>query len=165
MNLAWSKIMFVPDRQVAEQTALAWKWLVPGPWKIIFSSMFGGIFLEKEAGDVHWLECGTGLIVKVANSADEFHTFLGGTRDDAWASRVENWFLPPLVEQLHDAGKIAGPGQCYGFTILPIFEGGKYIVENAFVVSAQEWLTLTGSVHEQVRNVPNGGQVRMKVVD
>lgn len=165
MSLSWSKIMFVPDQQMVEETASAWKWLIPEPWKIIFSSMFGGLFLEKETGGVYWLECGTGLIEKVANSAEKFHGFLGGPRDEAWNSRLDDWFLPPLVEQLRDAGKIAAPGQCYGFTILPIFEGGKYTVENAFVVSAREWLTWTGSAHEQVRDVPNGGQVRMKVVD
>lgn len=165
MSLSWSKIMFVPDQQLIEETALAWKWLVPGPYKIIFSSMFGGLFLEMEAGDVHWLECGTGFIERVADSADKFHAFLGGPRDDAWSTRVDDWFLPPLVQQLHDARKIAGPGQCYGFTILPIFEGGKYTVENAFVVPAREWFTWTGSTHEKVRDVPNGGQVRIKIVD
>ncbi|ESQ82979.1 hypothetical protein AEAC466_15855 [Asticcacaulis sp. AC466] len=165
MSLIWSEIMFVPDQKIVEETALAWKWLVPEPWKIIFSSMFGGVFLEKEAGDVHWLECGTGVIEKVANSAAEFHAFLSGPRDDAWASRVDDWFLPPLVQQLHKAGKIAGPDQCYGFTILPIFKGGTYNVENCFVVSAREWFTLAGSIHEQVCDVPDGSQVKMKIVD
>lgn len=165
MSLSWSQIVFVPDALVVEETAMAWKWLVPEPWKIIFASMFGGLFLEKEAGDVHWLECGTGLIEKVANSADEFHAFLGSPRDDVWDGIVETWFLSPLVQQLHDAGKIPGPGQCYGFTILPIFAGGKYTVENAFVLTAREWFTWTGHVHETVRDMPDGGQVRLKIVD
>jgi len=36
---------------------------------------------------------------------------------------------------------------------------------NAFVVPAREWLAWTGSTHEQVRDMPDGDQVRMKVVD
>jgi hypothetical protein len=50
-------------------------------------------------------------------------------------------------------------------TILPVFEGGTYPVENVFVVSAREWLIFTASMHEQLRKIPDGSQVRTKFVD
>jgi hypothetical protein len=165
MSTKWSDISFVPDEQVVAETIAAWKWLIPDPWKMLVCSMFGGIFFERHSGGVFWLECPTADIVRVANSAAEFHAYLGGPRDNDWAKQVEEWFLIDLVGRLHGAGKVPGPGQCYGLTILPVFEGGKYSAENVFVLPAREWLTLTASMHEQLREVPDGSQIRIKIVD
>jgi hypothetical protein len=155
--------MFVPDEQLSEDTATAWSWLIPETWKIVFSSMFGGVFLEKESGGVFWLECGTALVERVADSAEELRRYLGSERNDKWTQQIEEWFLTGLVQQLRDLGKIPGPGQCYGLTILPIFKGGRYDVENAFVLAAREWLTGTGSLHHQLLDVPDGAQVKILV--
>ena len=165
MSAKWSDIMFVPDEDVAAATADAWSWLISDPWKMVLCSMFGGVFFERDTGGVFWLECPTAQIVQVAGSAAEFHAFLGGPRDDKWANQVEEWFLIDFVGRLHDAGKIPKPGQCYGLTILPVFEGGKYIVDNVFVLSAREWLTATASMHDQLRAIPDGAQVKIKIVD
>jgi hypothetical protein len=162
--IRWHDIAFELSDDLADEAARAWQWLVPEPWTPVLCSKFGGIFLEKADG-VFWLECGTGLIERVADDAAAFHGFLKGERDEAWVEQVDDWFLGPLVEQLHAAGKIAGDGQCYGATILPIFEGGVYSVENMFVLSAREWLSVTGSMHLQMRDVPDGGKVRIEVTD
>jgi hypothetical protein len=159
----WTDIAFVPDAELAEETAIAWKWLIPESWKIVLSSMFGGVFLEKKSGGVFWLECGTALVERVADNAADFHAYLKSERDNKWAEQVEEWFLIGLVQRLHDAGKTPGPGQCYGLTILPVFEGGRYDVENAFVLSAREWLTVTASLHHQILGIPDGAQVKIKV--
>ena len=161
----WSRILFVPDEQAVAEAADAWRWLIPEPWTIIFSSMFGGLFLEKQTGGAFWLECGTGMIERVADSASDLNAFLGGPRDEVWDDRVDEWFLPGFVQTLHDAGKVPGTGECYGLTILPIFKGGTYTVDNAFVVPVREWLSLTGSMHEQMRDVPDGAQVRIQITD
>ena len=165
MSLTWSDLLLLPDEQVVTETAAAWKWLVPEPWKIVACSMFGGVFFEKSQGGVFWLECPTAQVEQVASSAAEFHAFLGGERDEAWEEQTDEWFLPGLVQQLHDAKKRPGPGQCYGLTILPIFDGGRYSVGNVFVLPVREWLTVTASLHQQVRELPDGSRVEIKVVD
>ncbi len=165
MGLGWRDISFVPDEQLAEEIAKAWQWLIPEPWQVVFSTMFGGVFLEKESGGVFWLECGAGLIERVADSAAEFHAYLGSERDDEWTGQIEEWFLAGLVQQLHDVGKIPGPGQCYGFKILPVFEGGDYDTANAFVISAREWLTVTASLHQQIFDLADGAQAKIVVID
>lgn len=163
MTLTWTDLAFRLDEEQAEEAARAWRRLLPEPWRPLICSMFGGIFLEKQSGGVFRLERGTGEIERVAPDAAAFDAFLGGPRDDAWLETIDDWFLVPLVGQLHEAGKVRGPGQCYGATILPIFEGGAYTVENMFVVSAREWLGMTGSMHEQMRDVPDGGKVVIRV--
>jgi hypothetical protein len=46
---------------------------------------------------------------------------------------------------------------------LPVFKGGTYTVENTFLTPRREWLTYTGSMHRQLRDTPDGGQVRVVV--
>lgn len=165
MAIGWADLAFSLDEDLAKEAAEAWYWLVPEPWRPLLCSVFGGLFLEKQRGGVFWLECGTGMIEKVADSAQDFEAFMGAERDQRWHETIDEWFLPPLVEQLQEAGKRLLPGQCYGATILPIFEGGAYTVGNMFVVPTREWLTLTASLHFQMKDVPDGGKVEIKVTD
>ena len=125
--------------------------------------MFGGVFFETESGVVRWLECGTGLCEDVAASRAAFDGFLGGERDEVWEARVDEWFLPTLVTELRAAGLRPDARQCYGLTTLPIFEGGTYAADNAFVCSIHEWFSFTGSIHGQVSGMPDGGSVRLVV--
>lgn len=159
----WADISFRPDAETVRETTEAWAWLIAEPWRVLLSSMFGGLFFEKQSGGVFWLECGTGLVERVADSAEAFERFLGGERDDAWWERVNEWFLPAFVARLHEAGKRPGPDQCYGLTILPVFNEGKYAVENVFIASRREWLCYTGSMHQQMQDLPDGAKVNISV--
>jgi len=78
MSVEWADRVFVPDQQVADSAAMAWSWLVPGSWRIIYCSMFGTIFIEKESGEICALECASGIVEHAANSEAELHAFLGG---------------------------------------------------------------------------------------
>jgi hypothetical protein len=159
----WTDIAFQPDADTAREATEAWDWLIGEPCTFLLSSMFGGLFLEKQSGGVFWLECGTGLIERVAEDAASFDRFLCGERTEAWGECVDAWFLPRFVEELHAAAKKPGPDQCYGMTILPIFEGGRYEVENAYVVQRREWVGYTGSMHHQIRDLPDGAKVQIVV--
>src|ERR1043165_2231469 len=109
MTLKWADIAFLPDEGVVADAVEAWKWLIPENWKCLVCSMFGGIFLEKDTGGVFWLECGTGLVKRVADNAAEFDAFMRAPRDDAWLGQIEEWFLTGFVQELREAGKVPGP--------------------------------------------------------
>jgi hypothetical protein len=66
------------------------------------------------------------------------------------------------VDRLVEAGVLLEPGQCYSFVTPPIL-GGEYSVENTMVVPITEHLGLYGSYHEQLRDVPDGSKVVIKV--
>ena len=159
MSSRWADIAFVPDAALATKITAAWQWLMPGQWTPFLCSMIGGIFLEEESG-VYWLESGTGLVERVASDAGEFESVVHEDDD-----KFEEWFLPGLVEALHEAGKHPGPGECYAFLILPVFEEGKYEVENLEVRPAVVQLVGTATIHEQIGDVPDGCKVEIKVVD
>ena len=159
MSAKWADIAFAPNSELAAEIALAWQWLLPGRWKPFLCSMIGGIFLEEESG-IYWLESGTGLVERIATDMAEFESIV---RTDP--GKVDEWFLPPLVEGLLDAGKRPGPGQCYAFLTLPVFAEGRYEVDNLVVATARAQLVGMATIHEQIRDIPDGGKVRIKIVD
>ncbi|MGC1304507.1 MAG: hypothetical protein WA840_19230 [Caulobacteraceae bacterium] len=165
-STSWHDIAFVLDEQIAAEAAAAWSWLIPEPWKVVLCSKFGGIFLEKATGGVFWLECGTGLVEQVADSAEEFHAYLGSQRvGRPWRPTIEEWFLPELVRRLHEAGKKPGPGECFALIFPLTFQEGRYEVGNICVAPVREWLVGMADIHHQMLDVPHGAAVQIKVVD
>jgi len=162
--MKWMDIAFVPSAEAVSALNEAWDWEFDQPVQPFLSSMFGGVFFAAPDGIVRWFECGTGLVEDVAASRAAFDTFLGGERDATWEARVDEWFLPGFVSQLRAEGLQPASHQCYGLTILPIFEGGTYSADNVFVCSIQEWFSHTGNIHRQVADIPDGGSVRLVVV-
>ncbi|MEQ7874218.1 T6SS immunity protein Tdi1 domain-containing protein [Sphingomonas sp. ASV193] len=122
--------------------------------------MVAGIFLETPDGKVHWLDTGTGLVEQVAQSREHFDELVRSSPE-----LVDDWFLPPLVERLNAEGKKPNEGECFGFTILPVFAEGKYDTDNMFVVSVREQMVGLADVHRQLNGLPDGSSVRVKVTD
>ncbi len=160
MGVTWRDIAFELEPSIALAAARAWSWLLPEPWSPVVCSMVAGVFLEKPNGDIHWLDTGTGLIEQVARNRAEFEGLIKAVPD-----LVDEWFLPPLVERLHAAGKKPGLGECYGFTILPVFAEGKYDVDNMFVIPVTEQFVGIADLHRQISELPDGASVQVDVVD
>jgi len=160
MSVGWQDIAFQIEAPLAQEAMAAWSWLFPEQWTPLICSMVGGIFLQARNGLVHWLDTGTGLIEQVSSSKEQFEATIRSN-----SPLVEEWFLPSLVERLHDAGKRASAGQCYAFTVLPVFAEGKYEPENMFVVPVSEQLVGIAGVHKQLSTLPDGSSVRIEVTD
>ncbi|MFC3102056.1 T6SS immunity protein Tdi1 domain-containing protein [Altererythrobacter lauratis] len=122
--------------------------------------MVAGVFLEKPNGEVHWLDTGTGLAEQVARTRVQFEEMIRSSPD-----LIDEWFLPPLVERLRAAGKRPAVGECYGFTILPIFAEGKYDTENMFVVPVREQFVGMADIHRKLNDLPEGASVQIRVTD
>ena len=160
MAVSWNEMAFVPGLGLAGEAEAAWSWLVPGPWRVLVCARIGGIFLEAEGGQVRWLDIGTGFVETVAESAEAFEATLR-SGDPV----IEEWFLPDLVEALHEAGKRPGPDEAYWAIIPPIFAEGKYVPDNMAVVPIREQLLGSADMHKQIAQLPDGAEVRFKVVD
>jgi hypothetical protein len=160
MSVTWQDIAFQLDPDIAREAGKAWSWLVPEPWKPIVCSMVAGVFLEKPSGDVHWLDTGTGLVELVASTRTQFDELINSSPD-----HIDEWFLPPLVERLHAAGKKPAVGECYGFTILPIFAEGRYDTHNMFVLPVREQFVGIADIHRQLNDLPDGASVQIKLTD
>jgi hypothetical protein len=140
-------------------TALhSWHWLVPREFTLWLVNRIADLFIVLPDGTVHMLDVGGGKLTKVAESQDEF-----GVKIDE-DGNANNWLAIPLVDKLVAAGVILARGQCYAFKQLPIL-GGDYVVENFSPLGIADWLTACGSIHEQLRDVPDGTEVVLEVVN
>jgi hypothetical protein len=122
---------------------------------MLFSAI-GDVFLQLPAGTVWWLSTATGSLEQIAGSEADFTAKLAG-------GQVDEWFLPGLVEALQSNGKYLLPGECYSYTTLPVFAEGSFSVENMFPLGAEEHFGVTGHIMKQIRGVPDGAEVSIRV--
>ena len=97
-----------------------------------------------------------GSLTKLAENRDDFATLID--EDD----NADDWLMIPLVDRLVAAGVLLKPGECYSFLIPPVL-GGDYTIENTVVLPIIEHYGVYGSYHEQLRGVPDGTKVVIKV--
>jgi hypothetical protein len=55
-------------------------------------------------------------------------------------------------------------GQCYAFNTPPIL-GGDYTEANVWVAQWKEWFSFTADLFRQIKDLPDGSTVSLKVVD
>ena len=123
---------------------------------IWFVNRFGDIFAALDDGSIHMLDVGGGTFKPIANSRDDFSIMLN---EDSYANQ---WLMIPLIDSLVDAGKQLRHGYCYGYLQSPVL-GGDYTVENTTVIPISEHYGLNASIHTQIKDLPDGSMVRLKV--
>jgi hypothetical protein len=135
-----------------------WALLVPPEVEVWLMNRFGDLFLVLPDGTVHMLDVANGRLDELAGSRDEF------CRKVDEDGNANLWFMIPLADQLVEAGMTLTAGRCYFFLTPPIL-GGEYSVGNTRVVPIEELFGVYGSYHEQLRDLPDGAKVVLKVVD
>ncbi|MFO1002841.1 MAG: DUF1851 domain-containing protein [Planctomycetaceae bacterium] len=156
----------------------AWSWLLDDeaeiePWLM---NRFGDLFFLDEEGAVLWLNVTDGELSEVADNADEFFALLesssdGSGDDDAddavdfedegeFEDNADDWFLIGFVDEAVEDGLKPGPGECYGFKVLPVL-GGDYSSENLYLSRVEEYWSFCGRVHAQIHGLPDGSEVEI----
>ena len=135
-----------------------WSWLVPPEFTLWLVSRLCDLFIVTPDGAVHMLDVGAGSLKKLADSRDDF----GRLIDDE--DNASLWLAIPLVDELVATGMDLQPGQCYGFKVPPVL-GGQYTVENCGILAIPDYLGVYGSIHDQLRGLPDGSRVALKVVE
>ena len=134
-----------------------WSWLLPGEVTLWLVNRFADLFLVLPDGAVHMLDVGAGSLTKVAESRDDFCAKI------AEPDNANHWLMVPLVDKLVAAGIRLQQGECYGFKKPPVL-GGQYTVENCGPLPVWDYLGAYGTIHKQLRAVPDGTQVVLDVV-
>jgi T6SS immunity protein Tdi1, C-terminal len=133
-----------------------WEWFLPAEFTVWLMNRYGDLFLILPDGSVHMLDVGIGSLTKMAQSKDEFCQKIDQ------GNNANDWLMIPLVDRLTAAGIQLQPGQCYSLLIPPVL-GGDYTIENTVVLPIFEHFGVYGSYHEQLRDVPDGTSVVIKV--
>ena len=133
-----------------------WQPLLPphcSPW---FLTKFGEIFFCHGDGKIGMLQVSCFQYKVVAKDKTDFQEWLVGP------VKMTEWFLAPLVQRLESTGKLLQPEHCYSF-VMPLGLGGQLAVENVMAIPVREHFRCWGGVFRQLRDIPDGGQVVLKV--
>jgi len=133
-----------------------WTWLVSNEFTVWLMNRFGDLFLVFDDGSVRMLDVGAGTLKQVANSRDDFRAQVDEENN------ANEWFMIPLIDQLVAGGVTLEEGQCYSYKKLPVL-GGDYTVDNTCVLPVAEHYGAFGSIHKQIKDLPDGTEVVIKV--
>jgi hypothetical protein len=149
---------YIIDHQNTDwATILAnWAWLLPEEMTVWMMNRYGDLFLIFDDGSIHMLDVGAGTIDRLANDKDDFCAKIDQ------GSNANQWLMIPLVDRLVEADKLPSEGHCYSFVIPPLL-GGQYSVENSVTLRIAEHYSVYASIHQQIKDLPDGTEVRLKV--
>lgn len=115
---------------------------------------FGDLIFVPDDGTVQFLDIGAGSVKQLAESREAFFTQVD------LGDNADNWFLISLTDKCVAAGLMLGPGQCYTFKIAPVFDG-KYSIDNIEVGDMVVNYSLLAQIHQQIKDLPDGAQIKL----
>jgi|SRR5262249_5238519 len=133
-----------------------WKWLLPTEFSVWLMNKYGDLVLIADDGSVLFFDVGSGTLERVADDRDDFSRKLD--EDD----KASVWLMIPLIDQLTAAGIGLDEARCYSFLTPPVL-GGEYTVKNTVTLPITEHYGVYASIHEQIKDLPDGTQVVIKV--
>jgi len=145
-GIDWSKLL------------AGWQPLLPPEFTVWMVNRFGEMIIVMENGSVHYMDFSANELRHIAESREDFVEKVGNDNN------ANDWLMIPLVDACVAAGKTLPVGKCYNFTI-PVVLGGKYEVDNIAVVPLSEYYSFLADLHRQIKDLPDGTQVKLKIVD
>jgi len=133
----------------------SWGWTGLEPAAVMATNAFGNVIVRAADGS-YWRICPEELTCKVVARDDtEF--------DALWANEdfQADWQMTRLVELAQATLGSADEERCYCLK-LPAVLGGTYDATNFGTITRRELLAFTGDVAEQIKDVPDGGSIRLE---
>jgi hypothetical protein len=149
--------MFHEASESDQQLLAEWRWLLGGLPRLAAWSSGGDLFIAYPDGSVALLDPGAGDLQRIADSLADLRNQL----EDERRSKV--LLQTRVVEAFEAKHGLLPSGRCLSYTTLPIF-GGEYTIDNRFALTIKEHAGLTGDIHRQIRDFPEGTKVQVKTV-
>lgn len=136
----------------------AWGWIGIEPTEVVGENDFGNLMIEDADGR-YWRLCPEDVYCEVvANNRDELD-YLSADQEF-----LADWYMQALVDQAKEHLGALGEGQKYCL-VIPSTLGGEYAMINIKVAPLVELIRLSGSVARQIRDLPDGSQIQLRIVD
>jgi hypothetical protein len=143
---------------IIQEIKESWGWVGIDPVEVVGENDFGNLMI-KDSSSCYWRMCPEDVYCEViANNREELDA-LSVSQDF-----LEDWYMQALVEQ---ASEHLGPlmnGQKYCL-VTPGVLGGEYAISNIKTAPLIELIRFSGDVAKQIKDLPDGAQIQLKVVD
>ena len=139
-----------------EDILSCWQWRIADMKAVCMMSCLGDLFLIGKDDAVYWLQTDCGNLNKVSDDLQQFEQYLHNE------DKIDNWFLPLLIEKLLTAGKLLEENQVYSYKKIPVI-GGEYSIDNMEPIKMSVHFALSGQICEQIKDLPDGTKVIINV--
>jgi len=118
---------------------------------------FGNLIVRATDG-AYWRICPEELSCKkIADNAEQFAAL---SATDEFRT---DWEMARLVEQARQTLGPLAAGRCYCLK-LPAVLGGSYAADSMGTISRRELVSFSGDIAEQLKDVPDGSHIKLKIV-
>ena len=143
---------------IVEEIKESWGWAGIEPLEVVGENDFGNLMV-KDVDGKYWRLCPEDLYCKVvAQNREELNAL---STDQEF---LADWYMEALVEAAKDKLGPLEEGRKY-YLVIPGVLGGEYGVSNVKTLPLVELIRLSGDVGKQIKDLPDGAQVKLKVVD
>jgi len=143
---------------IIEEISSAWGWSGIQPEEVVGENDFGNLIVKDVAG-LYWRICPEDVYCEViAKNREEL---------DALSTDQEflaDWYMQALVEQAEEKLGPLNEGRKYHF-VIPGLLGGEYGASNFQTVPLIEQIRFSGDLGRQIKELPDGAQVKLKVIE
>ena len=144
--------------RILDEIARAWGWKGARPRAVIMQNGFGNVIFTDDEGR-YWRICPEDLSCDVIAADGE-----GFERVRKSESFAIDWGMQALVDQASAAIGTPTVGRCYCLKI-PSVLGGAYALHNIGTIDRAELIAASGHIAEQIKDLPDGAKIRLKIVD
>ncbi len=143
---------------IIDIVARKWSWSGLIPKNIIDTNKFGNVVVEHQNGFVWRIvpeELSCEIIAKDVTEYEQIRTS---------EEFVADWNLPGLAKAAEAAYGPLAEEQVF-YLVTPGILGGEYEVSNIKTLLLEELLSVSGDMAKQIKDMPDGGAVEIKVID
>ncbi|KZX75123.1 hypothetical protein A3715_26825 [Oleiphilus sp. HI0009] len=143
---------------IIQEIINAWSWVGIEPVEIVAENDFGNLII-KDSSERFWRLCPEDVYCEViANSIDEYNTAI---KNEEF---IIDWHMSSMVEEA--ATNLGALQEGYKYhMVIPGILGGEYGGTNVKSVPLVEQIRFSGDLGSQLRDLPDGAQVELKVID
>jgi hypothetical protein len=136
----------------------SWAWTGRRCNAITAVSPFGHLILSDEGGRFLYCDPEQLTLADIADSDEALWRYM------AQAETRETWESTDFVEQARARLGEPGPGRVYHWITAPVL-GGAYAPDNMATIALAELIDYAGDLAEQIKDLPDGAKVQLKVVE
>jgi len=138
---------------IVEEIKQSWGWVGIEPEEVVGENDFGNLMIK------YWRLCPEDVYCEViAQNREELDKL---SSDQEF---LEDWYMQALVEKAQEHLGPLTEGRKYCL-VTPGVLGGEYAISNIKTVPLIELIRFSGDLANQIKDLPDGAQVQLKVVD
>ena len=136
----------------------SWGWVGVNPTEIVAENEFGNLIL-KDADDKFWRLCPEDVYCEVvAESIDDYNELINDN------DFLNDWNMTIMVNEAIEMLGELKEGYKY-YMVVPGVLNGEYSGTNIQTAPFIDIIRISGNLGKQIKDLPDGAEVKLKVID